>query len=297
MADVLLTAGDKDAHIEIAVAVTTEVCRAAYDAHGLSTTSTIGLGRLLTAAGLMAATSKRPGITSIQILASGRLRQLYADATEEGHLRGYSRNPSLTHPPVPSKDEVGRQSIAAVVLPGRVSVVRSNEKGEYGQSAVPLASGEIDLDVEAFLRESDQIDTVLACETLIAPDGTVTVAGGVIAQAMPDAAPGALDEIRAKVAGGALAKLMYEHSSAEALLKAIAPSAELVDTPSNVEWRCRCSRERVLSAIGLVSPEELAEMVDKEEGAEVTCDFCSTKYQLTHDEVLEIFVKSIKARG
>ena len=241
----------------------------------------------------MAATSKRPGVTSIQILSRGRVRQLYADATQELHVRGYSKSPDLDFPPEPGD---GRASIGAVVLPGRVSVVRSNERGEYGQSAVPLASGEIDLDVEAFLRKSDQIETVVACDTLLAPDGSVAVAGGVLAQAMPDASAGALRAIRRRVANGGLAKLLRAHADGEALLEAIAPGAVVVE-PAKITWRCRCSRDRVTAALQLVAPEELAEMVESEEGAEVRCDFCATDYHLTHEEVLAIFTSSIKARG
>ena len=139
MGDVCLKASAVDAHLEVTVAITTEVCRAAQAAHGLQTTATIGLGRLLTATGLVSVTSKRPGTTSFQVMSRSRAKQLYADATDEGHVRGFSKAPALEHPIVPQKARSGRLSIAAVVLPGQVSVVRSNERGEYGQSATPLS--------------------------------------------------------------------------------------------------------------------------------------------------------------
>ncbi len=297
MRDVCVLASDKRARLEIAVAVTTEVCREAQRAHSSGTTSTIGLGRLLTATGLMALTSRRLGTTSVQILSRGRIGQLFADSTESGEVRGYSRRPELMYPIIPKERRLERASIGAMVAPGRVSVVRSNAAGEYGQSAAPMANGEIDRDVEAFIAQSEQIPAVVACETLLEADGTVMVAGGVFVRAMPDSELDALYALRDRVIDGRLAELLVSSEDFPTLLSRIAPDAEIVEEEKRIVWKCRCSLERVLGAIELLGVQDLAEIADKKEPTGVDCDFCRTHYEVTAEQVMAIFESKIQARG
>lgn len=297
MHDVCVLASDKRSRLEVAVAVTTQVCRDAQRAHAFGTTSTIGLGRLLTATGLMALTSKRPGTTSVQILSRARIGQLYADSTSNGEVRGYSRRPELMFPVIAAEHRLERASIGAMVAPGTVSVVRSNAVGEYAQSATPMTSGEIDRDVEAFIAQSEQIPIVVACETLLEEDGSVMVAGGVLIRAMPDSELAALYEMRDRVIDGHLAELLVSSEDIPTLLGRIAPHAEVVEDEQRITWKCRCSLERVLGAIELLDIQELAEIADKDEATRVDCDFCGTHYEVTTEQVMAIFASKIQAHG
>ena len=110
--DICLRAAVRRAGLEIAVATSTRLCREAQNAHGLQTTSAIALGRLLTASLLVALTSKRRGVTSFQIVTRSNLRQIYADATHEGHVRGFAKNPSIDFPLFEGERYDGRRSIA-----------------------------------------------------------------------------------------------------------------------------------------------------------------------------------------
>lgn len=297
MRDICLIASDKTAHLEVAVAVTTEVCRQAHRAHGLGTTSTIGLGRLLTAAGLVALTSKRPGTTSLQVMSKGPISQLYADATEAGEVRGYSRKPFLAFPLKASEAHTARASIGAMVLPGNLSVVRSNKAREYVQSAAPLTSGEVDRDVESFLVQSEQVPSVVACETLLEDDGGVRVAAGALIRAMPDGDLATLYAMRDRLVDGALAELLNVTDDVKTILAHVAPDAEVVEDVAKIVWKCRCSMERVVAALELLGPEDLAEMADADEPAKIDCDFCSAHYEVPPQKVLAIFTSKIQAQG
>ena len=56
-----------------------------------------------------------------------------------------------------------------------------------------------------------------------------------------------------------------------------------------VEYRCTCSRERILAALSGISRGEIDDVCSKEETIEVTCQFCDAIYKFGRDE-LEITV-------
>jgi molecular chaperone Hsp33 len=300
LGDVLIQAALRAPKLELAVAITSDICREAQRAHHLATTSVIALGRLLTAALLIERTSKRRGTTSLQVLTNSRIKQIYGDVTYDGHARGFVKNADLSFPVMEGEKHAGRRAISLAVLPGKLSVVRAAESGQFRQSTVELVTGEIDDDVEHFLEHSDQIPTALACEVLMATDEHVELAGGVLVQALPGADLQRLAAIkkRLKDEGDGLAELLRTaKADAHAVMRAIAPDAELVETPLAVAWKCRCSKARVIGALKMLRPEDLAEMLTSVEPIAVSCDLCAATYMVEPTEIEEIFRAMVKAEG
>lgn len=296
MADAYIPATVRSADLEVAVAVTTNLCRDARKAHGLAPSSAIALGRLLTAAALVTVTSKRRGTTSLQIISRGRFRQIFADANHEGDLRGFVRKADLDLPVLDESER--RRGVSLALLPGKLSVVRSDDTGQFTQSTTDLVSGEIDLDVEHFLAQSDQIPTVLECDVLPGPGEEIEAAGGVIVQALPGGNLERLAELRATLHAKKLIEALRAHPhDAPGLLKAILPEAVPVDHPRPLQWRCRCSHMRVLGALRMLSPTELAEMVQEKEATQVGCELCGASYTVEPDEITQLFLETVKAEG
>lgn len=297
MADVLLRATTGASRIELASATTTDLVRAAAAAHGLSGTSAIVLGRLLTATALVGLTSRRPGVTSIQLMSQSRIQQVFADVTDEGWLRGYVKNGGLTHPILLGEDLFGRRTVGPAVAPGQVSVVRMGDRGEYVQSATPLRDGEVDSDVDHFLNQSDQVASILRCDVLVDRKGDIVAAGGVLARALPDTPYEALTALKAHIESGVVDDSLREGKDAAGLLEAIAPGARETDERMEPVWRCRCSKEKVLATLGLLDELELAEMVAKDEPVEVRCDLCNTLHVASTTEMEEIMKSKTSAQS
>jgi len=274
--------------LDVAVAVTTGAARSAQTTHGLKATSAIALGRLLTGAGLMAATSKVEGKTSLQVLSRGRTGQLLVDATHDGKLRGLIKNPDLAFPQVGRAVRGGRRSVGAAVQPGELSAVRRRPTGEYFQSMTPLATGEIDDDLESFLERSDQVPTVLVADVLLDRKGEVIRAAGVLVQALPDGDRERLRKLGRELGDGRFAELLERASSIEDLLGAAVPEAERVEEDLALAWHCPCSRERAENAVRLLGQPEVARMVVESEPVVIDCDFCRSHYELTVEDLAQL---------
>jgi molecular chaperone Hsp33 len=58
-------------------------------------------------------------------------------------------------------------------------------------------------------------------------------------------------------------------------------------------YRCTCSRERIERVLVSLGREELADMIDKQGKADVTCEFCRKNYHLGRQD-LEVLLDSMQ---
>ncbi len=266
--------------------------------HGLADTSCIALGRLITASVLTGFIQNRSGPLSLQILSTGRVKQIFADVTESGDVRGYIRPSNFALPRFPDDQPGGRRSVAAALGKGVLSVIQTDGDAASRQSATNLISGEIDVDVEHFLASSDQIPAAIRCDVLLSDDGTIQTAGGVLIQALPGAVLARLNEIRDHLGRGGFARRIAAANRQPAdLLRALLPDAEVTEPTIPLRWKCRCTNERVINALRILDPVELAEMANAGEPVSVHCDFCGQEYRVKPAQLTDLFQSIIKERA
>ncbi|MBC7793129.1 MAG: Hsp33 family molecular chaperone HslO [Clostridia bacterium] len=284
--------------VVIGVVRTSDTCRKAQDVHDLSSTACIALGRLLTATALVSYAQKRRGQLSFQLVGKGQLRQVFADMTDAGALRGYVKNPHVGLPLAPGENPRSRIRIGHALGEGSCSMIREPERGEFVQSATELKTGEIDEDVESSVGMSEQIVTSLTCDVLLDDALDIRHAGGLIIQPLPHGDVATLEAIAARVRNGGFAKLLDAHEGdVLAVVKELAPDAESIESEQTVEWKCRCSEERVRSALHMLTPHDLSEMIGENEPAKVTCDFCNTVYLVNVEALRNVHDTLIATRN
>jgi molecular chaperone Hsp33 len=264
----------------------TATCREAALRHACAPGAAVALGRACTAAALLATLTKGGERVTVQILGQGPLGTVAADANDAGDIRGYV---SRTAIPLPEGD-TGRARLGPLVGTGLVSVLRDLGLKEVYQGALTLASGEIDEDLERYLIESEQLESALGCEVVVgAGDGGVAAAAGVLVQCLPGGDVAAVGRARERLRAGVLhAALAGGTTDAVALARLVSGAELAVLDTRPVRFRCRCSRERVTSALLLCGAEELEAMKREDGGAEVTCNFCATRYRLDQGELARL---------
>lgn len=286
MPDLIISASAPDAGFAIVAGITTELVREAQSRHGLSPTATAAVGRLTTGAALLGASLKGKERISLQISADGPLQGVVADAwlvdDERIGARGYAKVPAADLP----LNEFGKFDVAGAVGSGSLQVTKSYEVGQPYAGVVPLYSGEIAEDLAAYLVDSEQIPSVVALGVLADPGG-VRAAGGVIAQVLPGAderAVAALEERALSMPP--ITKLVAEGADAHQLIHALAGSAELRSHRTiDVRFACRCTREKVETALLGLGADELQKMARERTETEATCEFCKKLYVFTSDEI------------
>jgi molecular chaperone Hsp33 len=297
MQDRLVTASAANGTVSLVAGITTGVVREAQGRHLLAPTASAAVGRLISGAALLGASLGARERLTLQIDGDGPIGAIVADSWSTGDARvaarAYARYPAADIP----LNERGKFDVAGVVGRGRLQVTKSYEVGQPYKGIVPLETGEIGEDIAAYLASSQQIPSVVALGVLANPEGIVA-AGGIIAQLMP----GADDATIATLEHNAknmlpVTQQIVEGAQAETLLRAVTASLELkIFREYAVEFGCRCTREKVESALLGLGRDELTKIASEQPQTEATCEFCKRQYVLTASEVSDL-VARLDVRG
>jgi molecular chaperone Hsp33 len=186
----------------------------------------------------------------------------------------------------------GKLDVGGVVgTDGLLSVIYDAPGREPHTGSVPLVSGEIAEDFTAYFAASEQTPAACALGVLVAPDRSVLASGGYIARLLPGAPPELAEILERDIQGAGAVTPMLSQGGLDALVERVmrGVGARVLER-SPVEYRCYCSRERVLAALASISRPELVEMLGVGEPMEVTCQFCDRIYTLDEralDEIID----------
>lgn len=259
---------------------TTDIVGKAEQYHKTSAVVTAALGRLLTATSMMGNMLKgKDNSITVRISGDGPIGTLVATADFNGDVRGYVTNP-VVELPLNSK---GKLDVGGAVGKGVLHVIKDLGLKEPYVGQVELTSGEVAEDITAYYAISEQIPTVCALGVLVNPDLTVKQAGGFIIQLLP----GAMESDIVKLENAInelepITKMMNDGKSPSDILALALKNFEYeVLYEQEISYKCKCSRQRTITALSSVGDADLVEMIQEGKDVEVSCHFCDKTYSFT----------------
>lgn len=252
--------------------------------HDTEPAVTAALGRLATGALLFGSMLKEPEhVVSVRVAGNGPAGTLLATATGTGEVRGLVVNPQTGIEQVKPN---GKLNVSGVVgTNGRLTVTRDLGIRQPYVGVVELVSGEIGEDLAHYLQSSEQTPSAVGLGVFVHRSGDVIAAGGYIVQLLPGVADRTAAEIEAAIRELPHPTAMLRGGDTpENVLARIFGSDFEVLARQPVRFHCPCSRERVERALLLLGVAELRALLekDRERGfTEVTCEFCTKRYELT----------------
>lgn len=287
--DELSSALLKDLDLRVIVVTCTQAAREAARRHKAARAAAGVLAQGLTASLLIGALQKEDTRINVQVECDGPVRGMFLDADNEGNVRGYVKHP-FADVEVSSAEYRFRPILGNK---GYISVLRDLGKGEHYRSAVELEAFELSADFERYFQSSDQVSSVVRLDVLGTPEEPLAHVAGVLVQTLPSGTQASLEEVRARLTRQFVPALRAQpEESAHALLKTLfdGPDVEMM-ARYPVQFKCRCSRERVLSALVTVGKPELEDMLATDKKASVTCEFCDETYNVSESELAELLRK------
>ncbi len=287
--DKLIHATAADGTVRLMAAVTTDIVREAVRRHQTSPTVSAALGRLLTGTLLLGASLNEFDRLTVKIESNSAVEGMTAEATANGTVRGYVKNPLPDLPP----REDGKFDVAGIVGEGMFYVIRESgfESGAYQEpyvGSVPLESGEIAEDFAFYLMKSEQIPSAVLLGVLLQKDAPfVTCAGGVIVQMMPGADENIAVMIEDTIVHAPqLTTAIKEGATPRDLLEmvlGIIPFEVLEE--KEISFKCNCSFDRAVQIISSLGRAEVTSMLEEDKGASMTCGFCNETYTLDENDL------------
>lgn len=259
---------------------TTAMAGASRRIHDASNVCTAALGRCISAAALLtASTEEQTNSLTMTIKGNGPAGALVVVA--HGHqIKAYMDQPQVWLPlRADNKLDVG----GAIGKEGRISVIRDLGLKEPYIGHCNLISGEIAEDVAMYCTTSEQQPTLCALGVLVKDDDVLS-SGGLLVQPLPGCTEEVLSalEMRSPIFADVSAHLL-EHPLEELFemfFRGLAPQMLSVEA---LTYACDCSRDKMERVLISLGREELEDMIEKDHSAEITCNFCRTRHQFTED--------------
>ena len=291
MSDQILRAMTTDGWVKAVAISSRDIVERARHIHNTTPTATAALGRALTACSMLGNMQKiENGSVTLQIKGGGPLGTILAVSDSVGNVRGYVRNPHVSLlEKYAGKLDVG----AAVGTDGMLTVIRDLQMKEPYVGSVELVSGEIGDDVTAYLVQSEQCPSACGLGVLIEKDCTVRAAGGFILQLLPGAPEDVITRLEQAIAAtDSVTKMLDAGLTLPEMLRKVTGGMELeFFEPTEVCYKCFCSRSRVEATLVSLGRKELQEIIDEGKPVQVGCQFCDTEYKFTPDDIRRILAE------
>lgn len=270
------------------------------------------LGELTAAAVLLATNIKFDGSVVLQLQGDGPISLIVVECTSNLTFRATVnlRDPDL----VPAEGTL--QTLLNTYDGGRFTVLldpgNKSDMAPY-QGIVPMEGGTVAEVLEAYMRNSEQLDTRM---WLAADDKT---ASGLLLQRLPDvggiATNDGKDTTRTAVAGSdaeskseswnrisQLAATVTQEellsADTDTLIRRLFWQESLVELEARkLSWHCPCSRARVSSMLRMLGRDEIESLLTEREKVSVSCNFCGKPYEFDAVDCAGLFMGNLDDSG
>jgi molecular chaperone Hsp33 len=265
-----------------AVVNVTDVVEEARERLDLSPVAAAALGRSLAAAALLLRmATKTPTRLVLEVRGDGPLGRVLAEVDQDGNLRGMVGNAHVDLPPTPA----GKLDVGAAVGSGFLRVLREHEGGGSYHSQVELVTGEIGDDVAHYLEQSEQSRSAVLLGVLAKPSG-IAAAGGMIIEVLPGAPDEVVQQLESNIASIIGVSHLVEAGGIPYVIDTLLAGMDrTVKETRPLRFRCRCSRERLLHHLILLSTDDKDHLSEEDGSIEADCVFCGAHYRFATEEL------------
>ncbi len=248
------------------------------------------LTQCVCAAALLTTGIKLNGKLSIQLQSQGALRQIFAECSDLGYLRGIARANSQATSTFPTEFSIACAG-------GSAAITIEHEQGERYQGIVALAADGLAATFEEYFNSSEQLPT------------RIVLANGI------HNTTGLLVQRVAQVGGDQTALDSDGWNRIEQLLLTLKPE-ELTECDEAIlmyrlfhdetyvqtkaqtlTHHCPCSRERVAAMLQCIGHDEAIAAANESGFAEIQCEFCNANYQFDRVDIETLFQPAAVVAG
>lgn len=241
------------------------------------------LGEFLCAAALLSSTIKFNGSLTLQARTEGAISLIMAEASSDHGLRGIAK----------ASDLPNSGQFHELLANGQLSITIDPEEGNRYQGIVSLEGDDLASCLEAYFQQSEQLNTRLF---LTSDDSHCA---GMLIQQLP-ATLKISEEARdiqwehvTKLADTLSAEELLSLNINDLLYRLYHQDKVRLFEEKQYRFECSCSRERTMSALTTLPPQELKEIIAEQGAIDINCEFCNARYLFKEDDISHLLDRTL----
>jgi molecular chaperone Hsp33 len=225
------------------------------------------VGELLIATALLTAMLKFKGKIAVQLQGDGPVKMAVINADQDLQMRGTAHVDG---------DTTGL-SFSKLVGKGHMMITITPDDGERYQGIVDLNRESLSGCLENYFDQSEQLPTRVI---LHANNEHKSRAAGLLIQTLPATSDSHEDDFQhiSALAHTVKAEELYELTQEELLYRLYNQETVRLFEKQPISFKCSCSKERCLSSLASISPEEILDIIKESGAVEMHCEYCATDY-------------------
>jgi molecular chaperone Hsp33 len=288
MADQLVNFASEETKIRAVYVDATDSARELSQRHLVGPAASYVLGEASTAVSLLSSDmSQDDECITLRLDVDGPVEGYLVEATAGGNLRGYTRTKvinALDAEPIVTSDPI-------LGSHGHAQVVRSLPTTVLSTANLRIDAPCTRVAVARYFNHSMQTPTGVSLLTQV-DETAVTVARGLTVERMPDGDK----EVFIRVLEALTAHESHPLLSSEDPVADFGATFGIPDLlpreSRSLQFACRCSHEKAVSAIGALQPNEQRHMIDSGKGTTIYCHMCGRGFAISVDEIKALITHS-----
>ncbi len=232
------------------------------------------VGELLIATCLLTATLKFEGKIAVQLQGDGPLNLAVINANQDLQLRGTAR----------AEGDTTGLSFKQLTGKGHLMITVTPDDGERYQGIVELRKESLSECLEDYFEQSEQLATRII---LHASNTDKAQAAGLLLQTLPAVAESHEEEFQHVSALASTVKEdeLYTLANDELLYRLYHQETVRLFEAAAISFKCSCSKERCLSSLASIAPEEILDLLNENGAIDMHCEYCASDYHFEVDDL------------
>ena len=226
------------------------------------------MGELLVATTLLTAMLKFEGKITVQLQGDGPLEMAVINADQNLQVRGTAR----------VAGETTGLSFSQLVGKGNMMITITPDDGERYQGIVDLSRDSLSACLENYFDQSEQLPTHVILHAK--SEGKIQAAG-ILIQTLPATSADHKDDFKhvCALAQTVKAEELYDLSQEDLLFRLYHQEAVRLFEKQPITFKCSCSKERCLSSLASIAPEEILDILKENGAIDMHCEYCASDYR------------------
>jgi molecular chaperone Hsp33 len=226
------------------------------------------VGELLVATTLLTAMLKFEGKIAVQLQGDGPLKMAVINADQNLQVRGTAR----------VEGETTGLSFSELVGKGHMMITITPDDGERYQGIVDLDRDSLGACIENYFEQSEQLPTRVI---LHATNEKKIQAAGILIQTLPANSDTHEEDFQHVCALAQTVKEeeLYKLPAEDLLYRLYHQETVRLFDKQPITFKCSCSKDRCLSSLASIAPEEILEILKEHGAIEMHCEYCANDYR------------------